>query len=453
MAVTFDYILGKIRKGDTVDLTAIESRITNLENNEFKVAYFASVSSNSGTITIPTGATILLNQFPGGVDAYVSTIDTGQPTGKNPVTAGGVIVDVATFDASGNYTLTGVPNGYPVAIIYILKIDAKDWANLTTDNIIEYEKFDYTAVAPITVNANTRAISTSMSTNKLIGRYNSGTGVMEEVGIDQSLYLDSGNLKIVDKYAVASGTDTYTASISPAMTSYVTGHVYKIKIPNTNTVTNPTLNINSLGAKTIVCNNAAVIPVGRLLANNTYIFIYDGTNMVLESVVLVDPIVGTQAIDDNSTKGASTAYVDRVAKGFSLTVNGGAFSPVDAATYYYGSFYTLSPLTGFGATAKRIIPLNSCTLISATIHIVNSTTDGSNESATFYVRKNDTTDTTLSNAVKYDSTANGNVYTITGLNITFNGTTDYFVIKSVMPTWATNPVNSLTTVILYFKYT
>lgn len=451
--LTFDYILGKFRKGDTVDLTDIETRLTTLENNEFKVAYFASVSSNSGAITIPTGATILLDQFPGGIDAYVSTIDTGQPTGKNPVTAGGAIVDVSTFDASGNYTLTGTPNSYPVAIIYILKIDAKDWFNLTTANILEYERFDYTAVAPITVNSNTRVISTSMSTNKLIGRYNSGTGVMEEIGIDQSLYLDSGNLKIVDKYAVASGTDTYTASITPAMTSYVTGHIYKIKIPNTNTVTNPTLNINSLGAKTIVTANGGTVPIGRLLANSIYNFIYDGTNMVLDSVVLVNPIVGTQTIDDNSLLAASTAYVDRVAKGFALIVNGAAFSPADGATYYYGVFYTFSPLTAVGATAKRIIPLASCTLVAATIHILNGTSDGSNESATFYVRKNDTTDTTLSNAVKYDNTNNGNVYTITGLSVTFNGTSDYFVIKSLMPTFSTNPVNSLTSVVLHFKYT
>jgi hypothetical protein len=196
MAVVFDYILGKLRLRDGSDSSGLETRITNLENNEYKVAYFASVSANSGTITIPTGATILLNQFQGGIDAYISTIDTGQPTGKNPVTAGGAIVDVSSFDASGNYNLTGTPSAYPVAIIYILKISAKDFSNLTIDNILEYERFDYTAIAPITVNANTRVVSTSMSTNKLIGRYNSGTGVMEEIGLASGLSFSAGSLTL-----------------------------------------------------------------------------------------------------------------------------------------------------------------------------------------------------------------------------------------------------------------
>ena len=115
-------------------------RLQTLENNEYKVAYYASVSSDAGAITVPTGATILLNQFAGGVDAYVSTIDTGQPTGQNPLTAGGVVVDVSTFDAVGNYTLTGVPSAYPVAIIYILKIPASVWVNLTLGNVVEYEQ-------------------------------------------------------------------------------------------------------------------------------------------------------------------------------------------------------------------------------------------------------------------------------------------------------------------------
>lgn len=119
---------------------ALEARVEILEDNEFKVAYFAEISADAGTITIPTGATILTDQFPGGVDAYVNTISSGQPTGENPKTAGGVVVDVTSFDASGNYVLTGTPSSFNVALIFLLKIDAKDWANLTTANIIEYTK-------------------------------------------------------------------------------------------------------------------------------------------------------------------------------------------------------------------------------------------------------------------------------------------------------------------------
>lgn len=115
------------------------SRITVLENNEYKVTYFTEISSDTGTITKPTGSTILENQFPGGVDAYVSTISSGQPTGENPVTAAGALVDVTSFNTSGGYTLSGVPSAYPVALIYVIKIPAISWSNLTLANIIEDE--------------------------------------------------------------------------------------------------------------------------------------------------------------------------------------------------------------------------------------------------------------------------------------------------------------------------
>lgn len=124
--------------GGTIDPT-IETRLSTLEDNESKVAYFVEINASSGTITKPTGSTILLNQFPGGVDAYVSTISSGQPTGENPVTSAGVLVDVTSFDASGNFTLSGTPSAYPVALIYIIKIPAASWSNLTVDNILEEE--------------------------------------------------------------------------------------------------------------------------------------------------------------------------------------------------------------------------------------------------------------------------------------------------------------------------
>ena len=121
---------------------SLASRVTTLENNELKITYFQSISSTSGTITIPTGATILLDQFQAGADAYVSTITNGRPTGEFPQTSGGVIVDVTSFDALGNYTLTGTPSSYPVALIFILKIKSKDYQNLTTANIIDFEDYN-----------------------------------------------------------------------------------------------------------------------------------------------------------------------------------------------------------------------------------------------------------------------------------------------------------------------
>ena len=117
-------------------------RVSTLENNEYKVTYFESVSAATGTITNPAQSTILLDQFFSGIDAYVSTIVNGQPTGILPQTGGGAPVDVSSFDALGNYTLTGTPSAFPVAIIYILKIKSIYYSNLNIDNILDLEDFN-----------------------------------------------------------------------------------------------------------------------------------------------------------------------------------------------------------------------------------------------------------------------------------------------------------------------
>jgi len=52
-----------------------------------------------------------------------------------------------------------------------------------------------TAVSPITSTGGvTPVISTSMSTNKLIGRSTAGTGVMEEISVGTGLSLSGGTL-------------------------------------------------------------------------------------------------------------------------------------------------------------------------------------------------------------------------------------------------------------------
>jgi len=118
----------------------VQSQINaiNLTGNVYKIAYYEEVSATSGTITIPTGSTILLNQLPAGADALVSKVNV-KPTGENPTTAGGAQVDVSSFDALGNYSLNGTPSAYPVAIIFWLAVPADQYDNLNIQNILEEE--------------------------------------------------------------------------------------------------------------------------------------------------------------------------------------------------------------------------------------------------------------------------------------------------------------------------
>lgn len=82
-------------------------------------------------------------------------------------------------------------------------------------------------------------------------------------------------------YTTVSGTDTYTATLSPALVAYVTGAEYRLKFTNANTSTTPTLNLNSLGAKTLKTYDGSVIRVGDIPASGQLSVRYDGTDMIL----------------------------------------------------------------------------------------------------------------------------------------------------------------------------
>ena len=115
------------------------SSVTNLENNEFKYLYWQTISSISGTVTIPTGATVLLSEIEG-LNALVETISAGKPSGNSPVSSGGSPVVIGSFDASGNYTLSGTPSAFPVAILFVFKIKAKDLSNISLNQVIADEQ-------------------------------------------------------------------------------------------------------------------------------------------------------------------------------------------------------------------------------------------------------------------------------------------------------------------------
>ena len=74
------------------------------------------------------------------------------------------------------------------------------------------------------------------------------------------------------------GTDTITASSTITPTAYAAGQVFRFVSAGTNTTTAASLNINSLGAKTITKKGDANIQIGDLPANAVITVVYDGTN-------------------------------------------------------------------------------------------------------------------------------------------------------------------------------
>lgn len=138
-----------------------------------------------------------------------------------------------------------------------------------------------TASLPITSSGGTSpVISTSMSTNKLIGRSSAGTGSMEEITVGTGLSLSGGTLSSTSTGSgilsgTASGTDTYTVTIS-GVTAYNNQDAYLIRFTNGNT-TDCTLNINSIGAVTLYRNNNGALIGGDIIDGAEMLCIYNST--------------------------------------------------------------------------------------------------------------------------------------------------------------------------------
>lgn len=89
-------------------------------------------------------------------------------------------------------------------------------------------------------------------------------------------------------YAAATGTNSIAITLAKAPAAYAAGQGFKFKAANTVTGS-ATLNVNSLGAKTIkkkdVRNGTiAALSAGDIIAGGIYSVFYDGTDMILESV-------------------------------------------------------------------------------------------------------------------------------------------------------------------------
>jgi hypothetical protein len=102
-------------------------RVVHLEDTYVKSTYFEQIDSGTaGTIAPPvTGATFVMDEWSAGVDAIMSAMDSGKPTLESPKDSGGNII-TATFNAAGEYSLSGTPVSYPVALIYVYRCKFKN---------------------------------------------------------------------------------------------------------------------------------------------------------------------------------------------------------------------------------------------------------------------------------------------------------------------------------------
>lgn len=158
------------------------------------------------------------------------------------------------------------------------------------------------AVNPIAVGDNDPRVPTQLENDALVG----------DLGVPSSTNLfttQQGFIANSEKYAAdAGGTDSYAITLSPAPTAYVTGMVVYFKANTANTGA-ATLNVNSLGAKTIVKGVSTTLADGDIGAGQFCTVIYDGTNFVLQNPTLAPKSSnGTRTLSSTATTTITLGY-------------------------------------------------------------------------------------------------------------------------------------------------
>ncbi len=133
---------------------------------------------------------------------------------------------------------------------------------------------------------------------------------------------------------------TYTGSMDFVHYGYVTGLIYHLTAGTTNSGAAPTINLDSLGAVTVVLDGGGALAASQMPVNGLYA--YDGTNFILLNPTVTVPSAASQAQMEAASSTTTyvspgrTQYHPGVAKAWCyVTVSGG--SPTLAANHNVAS--------------------------------------------------------------------------------------------------------------------
>ena len=146
-----------------------------------------------------------------------------------------------------------------------------------------------------------------MGTFKITGM-GAGTSSTDAVNLSQ-LQNSTGT------FLTVSGTDTILGTVSPSVGAYAVGQIFAFVAAATNTGA-ATINISSLGAKSITRLGATALIAGDLIINSVAFIVYDGTQFQLlnPNTFTNLTISGTAAVTTLNVSGTSTfaAYTETI---------------------------------------------------------------------------------------------------------------------------------------------
>ena len=161
--------------------------------------------------------------------------------------------------------------------------------------------------------------------------------------------VEDGTLNYLTSVA---GTNTITATAPVGMTGYVAGQVFRFIAAGANTGA-CTLNLNSIGAKSLVKTDGSALVSGDIASGAAVQVMYDGTNFQL----LSDANGATETVTNLTVTGTLTANNDASISGQTVGKGGGAV----ATNTSHGTNALLSNTTGNYNTAIGYVALQNNT--------------------------------------------------------------------------------------------
>jgi hypothetical protein len=150
---------------------------------------------------------------------------------------------------------------------------------------------------------------------------------------DAAQYGQVQNGTVAQATTVGGTVDAITLSFTPSITAYATGQRLRFVSGGANTSATPTINVNSLGAKTVKKNpGGAALVAGDIGASGTiHEVVYNGTDFILLNPVTDLSGYATTAALNAAILGQQTIWVPAAAM-YTRTTNGAAPGTVETST-------------------------------------------------------------------------------------------------------------------------
>lgn len=359
----------------------------------------------------------------------------------------------AGYNNSGNYlTAAGYQSAYNNTGSYVTAFGNGAASGNTQPYV--------TAIGYNAALSNTKTGVTAIGGNALNG--NTGTGPHTVVGYWSGRDNTGSNLTAIGYYAGRQNTGTNLTALGNSAGYQNTGNNCIIIGNFSGSTANATANIFLLGSRSAnttplltgdLANNRLGIGISKPLAD--YTLDVAGTGFFSDDLTLDDNMafvgagqisttgngtmkldVGTGKVDISGDLDVTGSIIDideKVTAGYTLPIFvGGLSSPADATTYYFGSIAGTAPSTT--ATERSMYIPKSGTIKYCQLS-TNATTAGSNEAWPIYIRLNNTTDYGVDTV---STNTNLRMWESAALNIAVTAG-DYIEIKTITPTWVTNP--------------